>query len=52
MALNSGAALYVAGLAASLKDGVQLAQQVIASGAARDKLSALVKLSSSFAANN
>jgi anthranilate phosphoribosyltransferase len=49
--LNSGAALYVAGLAASLKDGVKLAQQVIASGAARDKLSALVKLSSSFAAN-
>jgi len=43
--LNSGAALYVAGLAASLKDGVKLAQQVIASGAARDKLNALVKLS-------
>ncbi len=52
VALNSGAALYVAGLAPSLKDGVKLAQQVVASGAARDKLSALVKLSSSFAANN
>ncbi len=47
VALNSGAALYVAGLASSLQAGVQLAQQVIASGAARDKLNALVKLSSS-----
>ncbi len=49
--LNSGAALYVAGLAPSLKDGVKLAQQVIASGAARDKLSDLVKLSNSFVVN-
>ena len=45
--LNSAAALYVAGLAPSLKEGVKLAQHVIASGAARDKLSALIKLSSS-----
>ena len=45
--LNSAAALYVAGLASSLKEGVKLAQHVIASGAARDKLSALIKLSSS-----
>lgn len=47
VALNAGAALYVAGLAASLPDGVKRAQQVIASGAAREKLNELIKLSSS-----
>ena len=45
--LNAGAALYVADLAPSLKEGVKLAQQVITSGAARDKLNALAKLTSS-----
>lgn len=45
--LNAGAALYVADLAPSLKEGVKLAQQVIASGAARDKLNALVELTGS-----
>lgn len=45
--LNSAAALYVAGLTPSLKEGVKLAQHVIASGAAHHKLTALVKLSSS-----
>ena len=47
VALNSGAALYVASLAPSLKDGVKLAQEVIASGAAREKLHALVKFTNS-----
>lgn len=40
--LNAGAAIYVAGLAPDLAGGIELAQQVIASGAARAKLNALV----------
>ena len=40
--LNSAAALYVSGVAASLWDGVALARDVIASGAARRKLDQLV----------
>jgi anthranilate phosphoribosyltransferase len=43
--LNAGAAIYVAGLAASLADGVNRAGEVIASGAARDKLAQLVQAS-------
>ena len=46
--LNSGAAIYVAGLAASLKEGVAKADQVIASGAAKAKLEQLVAHSNSF----
>jgi anthranilate phosphoribosyltransferase len=38
VALNAGAAIYVAGRAASLKDGVAQAQRAIASMAARDVL--------------
>ena len=46
--LNAGAAIYVSGLASSIEEGVVKAQQVIASGAATEKLDALVKLSNSF----
>ena len=42
---NSGAAIYVAGLADSLKMGIEKAEEVIASGAAKTKLDELVKLS-------
>ena len=45
--LNSGAAIYAAGLADSLEDGIARAQEVIASGAAAEKLDALVNLSKS-----
>ncbi len=45
VALNAGAALYVAGLAPSLEAGVKKAAEVIASGAARAKLDALAALS-------
>jgi anthranilate phosphoribosyltransferase len=41
--LNAGAALYAANVAASLVDGIVLARQAIASGAARRTLDALVK---------
>ncbi|WP_455217139.1 anthranilate phosphoribosyltransferase [Kaarinaea lacus] len=46
--LNSGAALYVAGLADSLKAGVEKAREIIASGAALAKLDELVKVSNAF----
>lgn len=42
VALNAGAAIYVAGLADSLQAGVEKAQEVIASGQASEKLTALV----------
>jgi len=42
VALNAGASIYVAGVAATLREGVQLAQSVIASGAARERLDQFV----------
>jgi anthranilate phosphoribosyltransferase len=47
--LNAAAALYVSGVAASLWDGVALARDAIASGAARAKLDHLVKFTRSLA---
>src|SRR5438067_13298855 len=38
VALNAGAAIYVAGLAATLRAGVERASQVIKSGAAKHKM--------------
>jgi len=46
--LNAGAAIYVAGCAESLKDGVSKADQAIASGEARKRLDRLVVLTQSF----
>ncbi|MCX7273112.1 MAG: anthranilate phosphoribosyltransferase [Burkholderiales bacterium] len=40
--INSGAALYAAGLAASIQDGIALARATIASGAARARLDQFV----------
>jgi anthranilate phosphoribosyltransferase len=45
--LNAGAAIYVAGLAKTLEEGVAKADQVIASGAAQDKLAQLIHASNS-----
>ena len=42
---NSGAAIYVAGLAESLEAGIEKAEEVISSGAAKAKLEELIKLS-------
>jgi anthranilate phosphoribosyltransferase len=42
--LNAGAAIYVAGLTATLQEGVKKAKEVIASGAAKNKLEALIKI--------
>jgi anthranilate phosphoribosyltransferase len=47
VALNAGAAIYVAGLAPTMAEGVKKAQSVIASGAARQKLEAFVALTKS-----
>lgn len=44
VALNAGASIYVCGLAETLADGVERAFEMIASGAARQKLDAFVSL--------
>ncbi|MCF6355014.1 MAG: anthranilate phosphoribosyltransferase [Candidatus Polarisedimenticolaceae bacterium] len=46
--LNAGAAIYTAGLAESLADGVKRADAAIASGEARSKLDQLIILTQSF----
>ncbi len=46
--LNAGAAIYAAGLADSLAEGVKKADEAIASGEARNRLDRLVILSQSF----
>jgi anthranilate phosphoribosyltransferase len=46
--LNSGAAIYCAGLSATLEEGVEKAAQAIASGAAKEKLAQLKNLTRSF----
>jgi anthranilate phosphoribosyltransferase len=43
--MNAGAAIYVAGLSASLAGGVALAAEAIAAGAARNKLEQLIQVS-------
>ncbi len=46
--LNAGAAIYVAGLAKDIGSGVEKAKQSLASGAAAERLEALVRISGSF----
>lgn len=48
VALNAGAALYVAGLVPTVKDGVTTASEVLASGAAMDKLRKLATMTQGF----
>ncbi|MBK1681173.1 anthranilate phosphoribosyltransferase [Rhodocyclus tenuis] len=50
VALNAGASLYVTGVAASVADGVERAFELIASGAARQKLDDFVVSTRRFAA--
>ena len=47
--LNSGTALYAAGIASSIANGITLAQEVIASGAARSKLDQFVQFTQNIA---
>lgn len=48
VSLNAGAAIYAAGLANDLAAGVAKAREVIASGAAAEKLNVLVKFTNGF----
>ena len=48
VALNAGASIYVAGIATSLADGVERAQELIANGAARQKLDQFVAFTREF----
>lgn len=50
VALNSGAAIYAAGIASSLHQGVLLAQDVLASGVASEKLKELAEMSTTMKA--
>ena len=52
VALNAGAALYVAGVADSIAEGVTLANEKLASGAAMTKLQELVYMTQEFEAEN
>jgi anthranilate phosphoribosyltransferase len=45
IALNAGAAIYTADVTATLADGVQMAEDAIASGAAKQKIEELVQFS-------
>ena len=48
--LNAGTALYTAGIAASIADGLAKAREAVASGAARDKLDQFVKVTQQLSA--
>ncbi|ORU90020.1 MAG: anthranilate phosphoribosyltransferase [Cycloclasticus sp. symbiont of Poecilosclerida sp. M] len=48
IALNAGAAIYVSGICASLKEGVAVAKENISSGAAAEKMQALKAISQGF----
>ena len=48
IALNAGAALYVAGISASIKEGVALANDKLASGAGLKKLQQLATMTQGF----
>jgi len=50
VAANAGAALYVAGIVATIRDGVALAQEAIRSGRAMQKLESLISVSRELAA--
>ncbi len=50
VALNAGTALYVANVARSIPQGIELAREAIASGAARAKLDEFVRVTQGFAA--
>ena len=48
IALNAGAALYVAGIASSIADGVSVANDILASGAGLEKLRQLATMTQGF----
>ena len=48
--INAGTALYAAGVATDIKDGVKRAREAIASGQARQKLDQFARFTQQFAA--
>lgn len=50
--LNAGAAIYVSGIAANVREGASVARELVAQGAAHRKLEQLVKLSNSLNAQS
>jgi anthranilate phosphoribosyltransferase len=50
--LNSGAALYAAGVVDSIDDGIELARATIASGAAHEKMRVFVAATRRLAASD
>jgi anthranilate phosphoribosyltransferase len=48
VALNAGAAIYASGLADELDEGVRVALEVLASGAAAERLQQLVSMTNQF----
>ena len=52
LAINAGAAIYVAGLAKDLKDGVAMAEDAICTGLALEKMNELVSFSNYLAADS
>jgi anthranilate phosphoribosyltransferase len=44
IAINAGAALYVAGVCNSLKNGIAMAQDLLSTGQAKEKLKEFVAL--------
>jgi anthranilate phosphoribosyltransferase len=48
IALNAGAALYVAGIADSVLDGVTMSNDILSSGAALEKLQQLAAMTQAF----
>jgi anthranilate phosphoribosyltransferase len=52
VALNAGTALYAAGIASSIGDGLNQAREAIASGAARNKLHQFVQVSQHLGSHN
>ena len=48
IALNAGAALYVAGIASSIADGVSISNDILASGAGLEKLQQLAAMTQGF----
>ena len=45
MLLNAGAALYIGGKAGSMKDGIELAREIIDSGKALETLKKVIEVS-------
>jgi anthranilate phosphoribosyltransferase len=46
--INSGAGIYIAGIANSISDGINIAKEKISNGEAKEKLKKLIEISNGF----